>query len=191
MLCPLCEKSKKIIKNGSYIRDSDKKKCQRYKCKSCGKTFSETHFGIEFRLRKRFLNQTIFRCLCSGVSQRRLALILGVKRELIARRLVRFGKCARHNLQFYRKNRDKVTRLNFDELETFEHTKCKPVTAAIAVEDKTRKILALAVGKIPAKGLLAKLARKKYGPRPCERRNCLSTLFKDLKPCLASPRQDL
>ena len=70
-------------------------------------------------------------------------------------------------------------------METFEHTKCKPITAAIAVEDKTRKILAIAVGKIPAKGKLVHIARKKYGPRPCERSKCLTKFFKDLKPCLA------
>ncbi len=185
MVCPHCKNPKNIAKNGTYTRPSDGKKCQRYRCKSCQKTFSETHFGIDYRLRKRYLNQNAFRSLCSGVSQRRLAIILGVRRAAIARRLIRFGKCAQHNLEAYRRDREKVSCFNFDELETFEHTKCKPITAAIAVEDKTRKVLALAVGKIPAKGTLVQLARKKYGPRPCERRKCLKVLFQDLEICLA------
>ncbi len=186
MVCPRCESTGKIGKYGTYVRGSDGKKCQRYRCKACLKTFSETNFGIEYRLRKRHLNQNVFRILCSGVSQRRLAIILGVQRALIARRLLRFGRCAQHNLEIYRKQCNKVTKLNFDELETFEHTKCKPITAAIAVEDKTRKVLAIAVGRIPAKGPLVHLARKKYGLRPCERRQCLTALFKDLKDCTSS-----
>ncbi len=186
MVCPFCVKSKKIKKNGSYIRSSDGKRCQRFRCLECCRTFSETHFGIEYRLRKRYLNQAVFRSLCSGVSQRRCAIILGVQRAAIARRLLRFGKCSEHNLEVYRKSREKVKKLNFDELETFEHTKCKPLTAAIAVEDKSRKILAIAVGRIPAKGPLASLSRKKYGPRPCERKRCLESIFTQLKMCLAS-----
>ncbi len=184
MVCPYCKHQENIRKHGTYIRASDGKVCQRYRCKSCSKTFSETHFGIDYRLRKRYLNQNIFRSLCSGVSQRRLALILGVRRPVIARRLLRFGICAQHNLEEYRKNREKVSKLDFDELETFEHSKCKPITAAIAVEDKTRKVLAIAVGRIPAKGSLVHLARKKYGKRPCERHKCLTTLFEELKACV-------
>jgi hypothetical protein len=108
-----------------------------------------------------------------------------VQRIAIARRLVRFGKCAQHNLEVYRATREKVTRLDFDELESFEHTKCKPLTAAIAVEDGSRKILSISLGRIPAKGPLAALSRKKYGPRPCERKKCLTKMFQDLEVCLA------
>ncbi len=186
MVCPYCKSQGNIGKHGTYIRSSDGKKCRRFRCRACRKTFSETHFGIDYRLRKRYLNQYVFRSLCSGVSQRRLAIILGVTRAVIARRLIRFGRCAQHNLEVYRRDREKVIKLNFDELETFEHTKCKPITAAIAVEDKTRKVLAIAVGRIPAKGPLVHLARKKYGPRPCERRKVLTALFQDLKTCVGS-----
>ena len=184
-MCPYCKKAAKTVRFGRYVRRSDGKKCQRYRCSSCLKTFSETHFSIEFRLRKRLINQAVFRSLCSGVSQRRCAILFGIHRDGVARRLMRFGACAKHNLEAFRTTRPKVSRLDIDELETFEHTKCKPITAAIAVEDKSRQILALSVGKIPAKGHLAAIARKKYGPRPCERRACLEKVFQALKPCLA------
>ncbi len=58
-----------------------------------------------------------------------------------------------------------VTSLEFDDLETFEHTKCKPLSATIAVESKTRRILGFRVARMPAKGLLAAISRKKYGYR--------------------------
>ena len=41
-------------------------------------------------------------------------------------------------------------------METFEHTKLKPLTIPMAVEQGTRRILAVDVGKIAAKGHLAK-----------------------------------
>ena len=46
-----------------------------------------------------------------------------------------------------------LSEVQFDEMESFEHTKCKPVTLRVAVNPKNRKILALRVGKIAAKGL--------------------------------------
>jgi len=70
-----------------------------------------------------------------------------------------------------------------DEMESFEHTKCKPLTIPIAVEKKTRKILSLAVAPIAAKGHLAEISRKKYGPRPCGRRRALEAVFRELKTC--------
>ena len=77
----------------------------------------------------------------------------------------------------------KVSEVVFDEMESFEHTKLKPLTIPIAVEKKSRKILALNVGKIAAKGHLASLGKRKYGLRKCERKSLLNKLFKDLKSC--------
>jgi len=93
---------------------------------------------------------------------------------------VRFGACARHNLEIYRKSRPAASTILIDEMESFEHTKCKPLTIPIAIEEKTRKILSLRVGKIAAKGHLAALSREKYGYRPCERKACLHAVFREL-----------
>ena len=61
----------------------------------------------------------------------------------------------------------KAHAIYFDELETIEHTKCKPLTVAMAVTDDY-KILSIHVGKIPAKGKLASFSVMKYGKRPDE-----------------------
>lgn len=176
-MCPHCKSSRKPMKNGSYVRPSDQKRLKRFICGDCKRTFSETHFSIDYRLRKRRLNQNVFKFLSSGVSQRRCAFLVGVKPIAIARRVDRFGRCAENNLKVYRASREKVDVLLIDEMESFEHTKCKPLTMPIAVEDKTRKILSLAVGKIAAKGHLAKISREKYGYRRCERRDSLKKVF--------------
>jgi hypothetical protein len=47
----------------------------------------------------------------------------------------------------------------------------------MAVEFKTRRILSYRVSRMPAKGLLAKMARKKYGFRKDERPKARRELF--------------
>ena len=74
----------------------------------------------------------------------------------------------------------------FDDLETIEHTKCKPVTVTLLVESETRKILGYSVARIPAKGHLAKIARKKYGVRADLSRKKRALLFRRMQPYISS-----
>jgi len=74
--------------------------------------------------------------------------------------------------------------MEFDDLETFEHTKCKPLSVTLAVEFETRRILGFEVSRMPAKGRLAMLSRKKYGPRKDKRSEGRRRLFHRLKPLL-------
>jgi hypothetical protein len=62
-----------------------------------------------------------------------------------------------------------IPAIQFDDLETSEHSKCKPLSVPLVVEAKTRKILSFSVVQMPPKGLLVHIARKKYGPRPDQR----------------------
>lgn len=57
----------------------------------------------------------------------------------------------------------------------------KPLSITIAVEKKTRFILGAVVSSIPAKGLLAKRSRKKYGPRSDGRKQARGQLLTNLK----------
>ena len=180
--CIYCQ-SQSFVKNGSYRRRSDNRKFQRFRCTHCHKNFSEQAFKPDFRLRRRNLDLLIFRLLAGGMAQREIARTVGVCRRSVACRVVRFGEYAKVKLKTYRDQMPKADLILFDEMETFEHTKCKPLTMPIAVEEKTRKILSFSVGKIAAKGHLAKISRKKYGPRPCQRKELLNSLIKELKTC--------
>jgi hypothetical protein len=71
--------------------------------------------------------------------------------------------------------------IEFDDLETFEHTKCKPLSITLVVESTTRRILGVEVSRMPASGLLAKRAREKYGYRPDERKYARHKLFKSIQ----------
>ena len=78
-----------------------------------------------------------------------------------------------------------VTDIQFDELQTIEHSKCKPLSVAMAVSKKDRKILGFRVSSMPATGHLAKISRKKYGARPDHRKAGMMALFKELSQFLS------
>ena len=181
MHCPFCKSDKKVVKKGRYKRQQDRKIVQRYYCKSCGKGFSSQTNAIDYRHRKSHINQMVFNGLSKGLSQRACAYIIGVKPQTIARRVTRFGKVCQKNLDIYRSQRSNIENLFFDELETMEHSKCKPLTVPIAVEKDSRKVLFVDVGSIAAKGHLAEISRKRYGQRKCERRTLLTKLLSSLK----------
>lgn len=185
-VCPKCKTKSRIVKRGFYFRPSDKKKIQRFQCKNCLKSFSSQTISFDFRLRKRRINQFVFRLLAKGSSQRSVAETIGVHPMTIARRVTRFGACAKVQFRKLNRNQPRAIEVVFDEMETFEHTKLKPLSIPIAVENKTRRILALDVGKIAAKGHLANLSRNKYGFRKCERKISLHNVFKELE-ILATP----
>jgi len=60
------------------------------------------------------------------------------------------------------------------------HTKCKPVTATVVVQEGTRLILGHSVAQIPAFGHLAAISKAKYGHRADHSRKERARLFKQL-----------
>jgi hypothetical protein len=70
--------------------------------------------------------------------------------------------------------------IQFDDLETIEHSKLRPVTVTFFVNEK-RKILGFGVARIAAKRHLAKLALKKYGLRPNEAPLMRKQLFSQMQ----------
>ena len=116
---------------------------------------------------------------------RRAAKILKVHQVTVARKLrfmaeqerVRHGKFLR---EFSKSAL--ISNIHFDDMETFEHTKCKPVSIPIIVEPESRKILGLSVASMPAKGLLVRISVKRYGPRRDDRAQAWNELLNSLKP---------
>jgi len=81
----------------------------------------------------------------------------------------------------------KAQKIQFDDLETFEHTKCKPLSVSLALEEQSRRVLWFEVSQMPAKGHLAAISRKKYGPRADHRPMARELLFTRLTQ-LVEPR---
>jgi hypothetical protein len=172
-----------IIKRGHFIRLHDKALIQRYRCMTCKTNFSEVSNHPCKYQKKPYLNHSIFEQLVSGTSQRRLAKLLRVNKKTVVRKFVFLGKYANQALRDATHLKDKkFSNIQFDDMESFEHSKCKPISITLVVEEKTRFILGFRTASMPAKGLLVKKALKKYGKRKDERAQKRKELFQQLKP---------
>lgn len=181
--CPQCQSTTTSHSAfGSFVRRSDGRRLKRFRCGMCFKTFSEATYQKCYRQKKRRLNPCIRHFLCSGMSQRRIALILKISRTTVERKFLFLAQLAREENQADFRDGDIVQEMQFDDLETIEHTKCKPLSVTIAVEKTRRRILGFQVSVMPAKGHLAKKSRKKYGHRPDERAHAREKLFESLAP---------
>lgn len=182
--CGKCEHNNlirpKVVHDGRYYRTSDSKWIQRYRCKSCKGSFSSATFDLFYRHRARRKHKLLRGLLCSSVSQRRAGELLRLDKKTVVRKFRILAIEAELNLRAHNLSRPKATVVEFDDLESFEHTKCKPLSVTIAVESSTRRILGLSVSSMPAKGLLVEKA-KKYGPRRDKRRAGRRYLFKKIQ----------
>jgi transposase-like protein len=185
--CPINSKSEhRIIRRGQFKRKSDSRYVQRFKCLTCKREFSSSTSHPAYRQKKRSINEPLRKLLCSGVSLRRSANLLHVSRTTIARKLIYLGEQSRIKLSVLNQLSSPAQVVEFDDQETFEHTKCKPLSITLAVESKTRRILAFEISQMNAKGHLVKIAMKKYGRRKDTRYAARQKLFLTLKPLVVS-----
>jgi hypothetical protein len=117
-----------------------------------------------------------------------MAKLLGVNRKTVIRKLVFLKSQAQLKHQAYLAERlrksELVDHFQFDEMETFERSKCLPLSIPMVVEAHTRKILGFRVAVMPAKGPLADISRKKYGFRKDERPEAAASLFAEIAPLI-------
>ena len=179
--------SPKIVRKGRFYRSSDHQKIQRFLCLHCKKSFSQATGHPCWGQKKRHVNELLKQLLCSGVSMRRAARILRIHRITVARKLEFLGKESLHKSSESMVQFGPIREIQFDELETFEHTQCKPLSVVMAVLPRTRKIVGFEVASMPSKGPLASISRKRYGFRRDQRSHALSSLLKSLKPHVLNP----
>ena len=187
--CPSCikkftpsEARLKVAKAGSFRRKSDSRRIQRFRCLRCRRSFSNATGQPAFGHNKRQMNERLRKLMCSGVSLRRAAILLHVSRTTVSRKFKFLGSQAKQKLRISNLAFPKIDEVQFDDQETFEHTKFKPLSITLAVDARSRRILAFEVSKMPAKGLLAAQAFKKYGIRRDGRQTARRKLFETLKP---------
>lgn len=182
--CPYCPaggtSGLKTVRFGFYLRTDDSRRIQRFRCNACRRTHSHATRSRWFRAKKRRFHQTLRVHFASLGSIRRGAYNLKLNRKTVARKLVLLGVEAEERMRAKNLALEKARVIEFDDLETFEHSKCKPLSVTLAVQARTRRILGLEVSSMPAKGLLVEKARK-YGYRPDGRTKAREELFRSLK----------
>ena len=190
--CPYCN-SKDVIRKGRYWRQCDSRWAQKFRCKNCIKNFSEQTSKDTYRHRKTRLVHELHRFLVSAVSQRQMARKLSTTRKTVVRKinLLAHRSIVSH-FAFVRSRALSIKQITFDEMETSERTKCLPLSLPLVVSPE-RYVLAMSVARIPAKGRLAKISRKKYGYRPNEAAFVIPDLFGKLSkllPCVEKVKSD-
>jgi transposase-like protein len=187
---PLCINcgSKNSHLHGTFLRKSDSKSIQRYRCGQCYRTFSQATFADAYRQHKRRLNPLILKLYASGISQRRMALIFQTRLSTIQRKLIFLSKLSQvKHLQLLQSLDPKeLSSLQMDELLTSHHTKLKPLSVPTIVTKNQRKIIGFSVAQIPAFGPLAAISRRKYGKRYSELPQKMDYLLHQLAPFLPS-----
>ena len=187
--CPKClvkpEKRSIFVHHGAYFRSSDKKTVRRYRCNSCRATFSVAALYPYYRSKVRHKRKLFRQHLCSGVSMRRTGKILNLSRNTVARMLVQEAAVAEEKLNQLNAKTKPCSVMQFDDMETFEHSKGKPLSITLAVEEGTRRILGVEVSQMAANGRLAEKSRAKYGPRKDQRAAGRKRLFSKIKSLVA------
>ena len=117
---------------------------------------------------------------------RRAAKFFGVNQKTIARRVPYLAAKAKAEAEAMRllQGPEALSKdvIYFDELITFEHTRCKPLSVFMAVSQK-REILGFSVSSMPPHGRhLRKIALQKYGKRPDLRRKGALACLDQIRP---------
>jgi transposase-like protein len=187
--CPNCHLDDptglKVVRNGKFYRRSTDSRVQRYRCKTCGKDYSDAIFEGCYRQKKRHLNAIVVSLLAHVNSQREVARMLKINFKTVVQKFRYQALDAEWEFNSQNAAKPVAPVVEFDDLETFEHSKHKPLSVALAVEGKTRRILAVDVAIMSSQGRLAKKAREKYGKRPDLRQKSRKMLFESLKPLVA------
>ncbi len=176
--------SVQIIKNGSFYRTSDSKRVQKFVCKNCNGRFSTATCSLYWKKKKRNKLKKLLELRASSVTERRAAKILHLNRKSV-KSMSEFlsGLYKQKNITQLQKrySLEQCVALEFDDLETVERSKYLPLSVAIAVDSKSRKILDFQVNSMPARGLISKKAIQKYGRRQDERPLGWGQLMNNLK----------
>lgn len=180
--CPNgCGQRRPAIKKGYFKTKWNGQPVPRYLCRDCGRCFS-SHTALEsFGQHKPQLNDVIFRLYASATTQRRIARVLGINRKTVVRKFLFLARLSRQAHDKALSGYGPLDRAQFDEMESFEHTRLKPLSIALAVEESEGKLLAVEVASMPAKGKLADISRRKYGYRADHRLRARRRVLETLK----------
>lgn len=161
----------KFIKRGFFSSIDPQgrtKKYRRYQCPNpdCRKTFSNKGLSWQKDFKRPELLKEVFIRYTSGNSMRRISDELECNRETVARIVRLLGsKIKSYHYSLIEAGRLSTSFVGFDEMETYEHTKLKPLAIVLAVDVSNRKIIDARVCEIRAKGRTAPLSIAKYGIR--------------------------
>lgn len=122
-----------------------------YQCKACGRKFSATQIKPIRGQHRPDLNAEVFKLAVSGVSMRRMGVLLGCSKRTVQRKIEHLAQEAKkHHAAFLANPANRTAYVMMDELETFLHARYKQLSVPVVVRVKTGQILAFEVCRIPS-----------------------------------------
>jgi transposase-like protein len=158
------------IRHGTYHPSCRPHPVQRFRCRSCRRTFSRQTFRLDYRDHRPDLNPQLFTTIASGVGIRQSARNLRLSlrcTELKTRKIARHLRRLNLNL---RAPLDASTGLHFDEIETYEeHRSTRPLSVALLIESESRYIIWAESAPIRPRGTMT--AKRREAVKRTERRH--------------------
>ena len=134
------------------------------------------------------VNDPLAKLLSSGVTQRRAARIMGINKVTVARKFAWLAGRARHaHAAALTGGRIQTSYVQCDEMETFEHSKLKPLSITLAVRAKTGEIIGAQAATMNCHGHMAALSQRVYGWRYDNRHIACRDVLTSIK-AVAKPR---
>ena len=135
-------RSRFCVRFGFYKPDCRPHPVQRYRCKTCLRTFSRQTFRADFRDRKPYLNAALFGLITSGVGIRQSARLVGLSLHCAELKLRKLGRHLRRLNLNLRDELGADASFHFDELETYEERRnARPLSVPVLIESKTRYVV--------------------------------------------------
>ena len=180
--CPSC-KSENKRKRG-WLKNKYGK-AQRYECLSCHKTYTKRNDSLNYRKRKQYLREKISEMYCEGMSLRAIGRVLKIHRTTVYKYFLENSKQAKLNIdKKLKRGKVMTTYVQFDELETFEHTKKKPLGVLASIRVKTGEIISMKVCKTTVKALAVSKDYIQHWNKNIDRSSVLENMLKDTKQAL-------
>lgn len=169
------------VRHGTYHPKCRSHPVQRYRCRTCSRTFSRQTFRVDYRDHRPELNAPLFTSIASGIGIRQTARNLGLSFRCTELKLRKIARHARRLNLNVREGLSGTVRFHFDELETFEGQRnARPLTVGVLIESESRFIVwaeSAAIrprGKMTEKRLMGILrAERHHGTRKDGSRRCI------------------
>ncbi len=180
------------IRYGYFATKVRPQRAQRFRCKACLHTFSESTFRLDCGDRRPEVNPKLFEALTSGIGYRQSARNQGMGVSAIqrkARKLERHAGFLHANLS---PRLPAGRTFQLDEEETYEAASIRTLTMPVLIEREHWFVVATAVGssrRLAAKGSKRRAWQDREelanGPRADESRKCVTEVMRALDDRLA------
>ena len=185
--CPrhLCPHRGFFIRRGSYHPKCRPRPVPRFKCRTCRRGFSRQTFRADYRDHRPDLNVPLLLSIASGLGLRQSARNLGLTLRCTE---LKFRKIALHLRDLNANVRASLpsgSRLQFDELETYEGRRnTRPVSVAVLIDRDTRFMIWMQAAPIRPHGRMSEARKqailedeRRFGPREDTSREAVLATF--------------